>query len=143
MKTITLAFFFLFATAQASTCTKEVNAVFVNENSTAEPFKTSENHSRWTALEKRMIHTFLATDYEGNVLTLAEALDQFADKHEWSNGKPGSNAGSISYYRINGRVLAQVHYWPGDNEFGAIYEIKGTNHFKHLAAIVDSDIECE
>lgn len=107
---------------------------------TVKAHKVSKNHAKFTFSEKQMIHlTITLQDYlKGS--SKEEALEQFADMYE---GKIGSNAGEIKYFRIEGKEFALVHYWPGDNEYGAIFELKRNNAFKLVAEVGDSFIACK
>lgn len=100
--------------------------------------KTSKNHKRFTFAEKEMIHLTITLQDWLKGISRGEALETFADIYE---GKQGSNAGEIKYYRINGKEVALVHYWPGDNEYGAYYELKNGAH-RLIAEVSDSFITC-
>lgn len=102
------------------------------------PIKTSKNFKRYTFAEKEMIHLTVTLQDWQRGLSRQEALETFADFWE---GKPGSNGGEIVYYNINGKTIVLVHYWPGDNEYGAYYELKNGAH-KLIAEIGDSFISC-
>lgn len=142
MKFATLLFFFVFTHAFAGTCTPEVQAIFLDENAEMKPVKVSENHDRWTKIEKRMIRDAVASDGYWKDISISAAVEMFADKHEWSGGLPGSNAGWISYFELNGRRLAKVVYFPGDNEYGAIFQV-GSRGYKMLSAVHDGDLSCQ
>lgn len=90
--------------------------------------KRSKNHNRFTFAEKNLIHRTIALQsfYEG--VSKPEALELFSDK---------STDGEIIYYEVNGYELIFVHYYPGDNEYGAFYY--GS---KLIARVGDSFISC-
>lgn len=100
--------------------------------------RKSTNHKRFTFVEKSMIHLTVTLQGWLGGLSRDEALENFADMY---NGEMGSNAGEIVYYNYNGKSYALVHYWPGDNEFGAFFEMTG-KAYKLVAEINDSFIEC-
>ncbi len=102
------------------------------------PYKKSKNHKRFTFIEKQMIHlTVTLQDYLRGA-TKEESLLLFGDYYE---GEIGSNAGEILYFKIADKDFALVHYWPGDNEYGAYYEVKNSA-FRLVADIEDSFINC-
>lgn len=100
--------------------------------------KKSKNHKRFTALEKDMIHLTISLQDWLRGVSREEALMQFGDFY---NGQLGPNAGEILYYQIGYKTFALVHYWPGDTEVGAFFELRG-RAFKLIAEINDSFIEC-
>jgi hypothetical protein len=105
--------------------------------------KTSSDHNAFTATEKKMIwETMLADKYNAN-MTMKEALLGFGDFHEYSHGKPGSNAGSIVYYQVGKYKFALVHSWPGDNEYGAFVEVANDGSIEILATVNDGFMECK
>lgn len=104
------------------------------------PARTSKNHSKWTFTEKAMIHLTISLENHLKGVSREDALKQFAD---WYDGKPGSNAGEIVYFDIAGKKFALVHYWPGDNEYGAYFQVKMDGSFKMIAEIQDSFITCK
>ncbi len=102
--------------------------------------RTSDNHNAWTPIEKKMIQkTLTLQDYLG-VLNENESLRIFGDFYE-NETETGSNAGEIVYFKVGNKVIAKVHYWPGDNEFGAYVEVVGSKVLIH-AEISDGDIYC-
>lgn len=103
--------------------------------------KTSNNHKHFTKTEKNLIFEAIESDemYSGTI-TEAEALNIFGDYYDGSQ-TTGSNAGEISYYTVGKQKFIIVHYWPGDNEYGGIFEVKN-GKAAHIAIIGDSFIEC-
>jgi hypothetical protein len=104
------------------------------------PHKTSKNHTKFTFSEKQMIHLVVTLQDWLKGASKEEAMETFADMN---NGKKGPNAGEIKYFRIEDREYALVHYWPGDNEFGAIFQIKRNNAYRFVAEVEDSFITCK
>lgn len=100
----------------------------------------SGNHSSFSAIEKKMIHKAVSNQEWLGKLTEKEALDLFGDFH--GGREPGSNAGSITYFKVDGKKIALVTYYPGDNEYGAFFEVTGPR-FRMLAQVGDSFIECK
>jgi hypothetical protein len=99
---------------------------------------TSKNHKKFTSTEKDLILESLTT--QGEDLTRAQALIQFGD-YFGDRTEPGSNAGEIEYYTVGSQKFIIVHFWPGDNEYGAIFEVKNGKNI-NIANIGDSFIEC-
>lgn len=138
IKLATLTFFFLFTQAFAGTC-DDLESIYLSEDSVIEPFKVSETHGKFSSLEQRMIKVAVESDGYYKNLTMKEALELFADKSEWR--EIGYNAGTISYTKFKGKVFAKVVYYPGDNEYGAIFEVRAQS-FHKLTAINDGDLVC-
>lgn len=138
MKLATLVFFFLFTQAFAATCS-DLEKIYKSEDSDVPTFQVSRTHGNFSALEQRMIKEAVESDGHYRDLSMIEALEIFADKSQWH--EVGYNAGSIFYTRHNGKILAKVVYYPGDNEYGAIFEVSG-NRFKKLTEIFDGDLGC-
>lgn len=94
------------------------------------PVRIAKNSKKFTSVEKHLVHkTVTQQDYLKG-LGLAEAIEEFAD-------------GEIEYYNFEGQQMILVHYWPGDNEYGAFYKINKNGSFKLLANVSDSFIECK
>lgn len=94
--------------------------------------------SNFSPLEKRMIHHAVTLQPSRSRLNQDAALRAFGDIFD---GYRGPNPGEIIYYQVNGQKLALVHYWPGENEYGAFFFV-GTGTSKIVARIDDSDISC-
>ncbi len=92
----------------------------------------SKNPKKFRFIEKQMIHLTVTLQDWLSGSSKAEALEMFTE---------GSSDGEIQYFDFNGRRIALVRYWPGDNEFGAFFEMKNSA-FQLLAEIRDSDIVC-
>jgi hypothetical protein len=102
----------------------------------------SKNHKKFTKAELKLIHKTISAEdfYAGKKLTEAEALHIFGDYYE-DETETGSDAGEIDYYIVGTQQIIIVHYWPGENEYGAIFEIKAGKTV-HVANIGDSFISC-
>lgn len=102
----------------------------------------------FTALERQMIFATMKTygkdfrTYENEYKAIFDFLDQY---EECSPNEliPGPNAGEILYYEVAGKKIALVHFWPGDNEYGSIFEISKTGKFTHLAKVNDGEVYCK
>ena len=94
---------------------------------------------RFTFLEKQMIHLTVTLQDYLNASTKEESLEIFGDMYE---GELGSNSGEILYFQIADKLVALVHYWHGDNQYGAIFEINNGTH-KLQAEINDGEITCK
>lgn len=98
-----------------------------------------------TASEKAMIQTAVLVSGHDTALTPDEALNIFADKDN-----DGSLGGFINYFKvtINGKekTMASVAYYPGDNEYGALFQIytygDGATSASLIGTIGDSDVYC-
>jgi hypothetical protein len=98
-----------------------------------------------TDLEKAMIQTAVLMTDSATAVTPDQALDIFSDKE---NG--GSLGGSVSYFKVNHagkeKTLANVTFYPGDNEYGALFQIwtysDGNLSAGMIGTIEDSDIYC-
>lgn len=95
----------------------------------------SKNYS---GLEKRMIHQALRLQSWQVRMPMDESLRAFGDVYD---GYRGPNPGEIVYYQVQGQKLALVHYFPGENEYGAFF-IVGNGTTKMVARIDDSEISC-
>lgn len=96
--------------------------------------KTSRNPKRFTFAEKNLIHRTISLQSFHEGVSRQEALELFAE---------GSNEGEVAYFEIEGRQLILVHYWPGENEYGAFYELKPKGISRLMARVEDSFITCE
>lgn len=96
------------------------------------PLKVSRAASKFRFIEKQMIHLTISLQEWLSGISRNEAIELFVEDH---------NDGEILYYNLDGKDIALVHYYPGDNEYGAFVELKGSA-FILLAEIRDSDIYC-
>ncbi len=96
--------------------------------------KTVSEHSAFSNVEKKMILMALKTDSLNAEIDEEEALRLFNDDVD---------AGEIEYLTAENTKFALVHYWPGENEYGAFIEIKNNKSIKVIAAITDGFIECK
>ncbi|WP_408097983.1 hypothetical protein ACJVC5_03395 [Peredibacter sp. HCB2-198] len=109
------------------------------ESMNVRPLKVSDNHKSFTNVEKQLIYTtVIQQDWRAGV-SMKEALEIFGDYYD---GKLGSNSGEIKYFNVKGQKFAIVHYWPGDNEYGAIFK-HINNQFHLIASIGDGEISCK
>jgi hypothetical protein len=95
------------------------------------PTLVSKNHKRFKFVEKQMIHHAVTLDTWASGATRDDALQMF------ENGE-----GLITYFTVDSKMLAFVQYWPGDNQYGAIYEMRNSV-YKVIASIQDSFIDCK
>lgn len=130
MKFVTLLFFFIVTNSYAATCSKEMQALQHNRHGYLE-MKTSNFDTGFTALEKKLIHKVVTIQDYLSTNTAEQSLEDFG----------GSADGEIVYFKVGNKVIAKVHYWPGDNEYGAYVEVVGSKVLIH-AEIGDSEIVC-
>ena len=88
--------------------------------------------------DKKVIFATIKSDKHQNVRNQTEAIELFMDMR---NGKIGSNSGIISYYRFGNQSLVLAHYYPGENEYGAIVDVTN-GQTKVIALIGDGAIDC-
>lgn len=105
-----------------------------------QPVRVAKNHKKFTSIEKQLIHRTVKLQGWLKDVTLKESLEAFGDYYE---GRIGENAGEIIYYNIDGKQIILVHYWPGENEYGAFYQLNKNGSYKLIAEITDSFIECK
>ena len=131
MKLITLIFFFIVAqTAFAAQCSPEMQQLQFNHHGYVE-LRTSNFDTGFSALEKKLIHKVVTIQEYLGANSPEESLEAFG----------GSADGEIIYFKVGRKVIAKVHYWPGDNEYGAYVEVVGSKILIH-ALIGDSEISC-
>lgn len=95
--------------------------------------------------EEAMIQTAVIVGGMEDALTPDEAIDIFTDRE---NG--GDLGGNISYAKLlvngNEQVLARVTYYPGDNEYGALFRIwsyqDGRTQHTFIGTVGDRDVYC-
>lgn len=136
MKTLLLLTFILSSQAFAfDPCLYSETREFTRELEALnlEPVHVSNNHKKFRFNEKQMIHLTVSLQDWLKGASRHEALNIFTID---------SSDGEILYYRFGDKTIALVHYWPGDNEYGAFFEMKN-NAFRLLAEIRDSGIYCE
>jgi hypothetical protein len=105
------------------------------------PARISKNAKKFTSVEIKLINKTVRLQDRRNPTSLQETLEEFMDVQE--GGKPGLNAGEILYYNFEGTQYLLVHYWPGENEYGAYYKLNKNGSFKLITQIIDSGIECK
>ncbi len=101
----------------------------------------SSNHKKFTEYEKNLIYTTIRLERDYRDVSKYKALIIFGDFDEGSD-EPGSDAGTIRYFTIGKERIVMVHYWPGENEYGAFYQIKA-DKTEMIASIGDGSIECK
>ena len=92
-----------------------------------------------------MIQTAVLMTDSSTPVTPDQAVDIFADKEN-----DGTLGGTVAYYKVkqgsNEKTLANVTYYPGDNEYGALFQIwtfsSGFQSVGMIGTIGDSDIYC-
>lgn len=109
------------------------------ESMNVRPLKVSDNHKAFTNVEKQLIYTAVVQQDWRSGVSMNEALQIFGDYYD---GKLGSNRGEIQYFNVKGQKFVIVHYWPGDNEYGAIFK-HVNNNFHLIASIGDGEISCK
>lgn len=92
----------------------------------------------FSSLEKLMIHQAVTLQSWQRGISSQNSLRAFQDIYD---GYQGLNPGEIVYYQVRGQKLALVHYWPGENEYGAFFMVGG-NSSKMIARVDDGDISC-
>lgn len=95
--------------------------------------KVSKNSKRFTFAEKNLVHRTVSLESHLQGVGRAEAFELFTEE---------SSEGEIKYYSIDGQELIFVHYYPGDNEFGAFYSVREKGAPKLIASVSDSFITC-
>lgn len=108
------------------------------ESRQVRPVHESSDPKKFNSVERRLIHKTITLERRSE--GPEQSLQIFGD---FIDGEPGYNAGEIIYYNFDGFRLILVHYWPGDNEYGAYFKINKNGSFKLLAEIHDSFIECK
>lgn len=103
--------------------------------------KRTRNHKRFTFLEKNLIHLTITLQSWYVGVSREEAILTFSHVNEY--GERGPNAGEVLYYQIGHKNFVLVHYWPGDNEYGAFYELKVAGSYELKGIIRDGGIYCE
>lgn len=133
MKTlIAILFIFSFNAFAVDICKFEETFEFHDalKASKIKTLRIAKDHKKYTSVEKQLIHkTVTRQDWlKGN--SAEQSLEEFGD-------------GEIRYYNIEGRQFILVHYWPGDNEYGAYFMVNKNGSFKLVAEIGDSFISCK
>lgn len=103
--------------------------------------KRARNHKRFTFLEKNLIHLTITLQSWYVGVSREEAILTFSQVDEY--GQRGPNAGEVLYYQFGSKKYVLVHYWPGDNEYGAFYELKVAGAYELKGVIRDGAIYCD
>lgn len=132
MKFLVLFFFFFLANTYAAECTYEVNRVFFDSNKTEiSVIRVSNADTNFNSVERDLIHRTLKVQSHYSRISQTEALQIFTEAY-----------GEIVYFQVGLKFLVKVHFYPGDNQYGIIYDQKYQAHFKKVAEINDGDIYC-
>ncbi|MCX6126014.1 MAG: hypothetical protein NTV34_14875 [Proteobacteria bacterium] len=111
----------------------------------------TKNFSKLTEVQVKMIQlSVLVNDvhYESRPLNLEDTIAIFNDTY---NGRDGSLGGDISFYEVKApgaktKKIALVTYFPGDNEYGAVFAMNsyadGHETASFIGSVGDSDIAC-
>ncbi len=129
MKFLTLAILFISTSAFAFNACQFQDTTAFGESKKTEISRTE----KYNPVELQMIVATLKLDYWREVKDAKSALAEFNESTE---------AGEIIYYSIDGKKIAMIHYYPGENEYGAFFEMYPNGKFKLLAKISDGDIDC-
>ena len=128
MKTLLLLLILISTQAFAAfdACKFEDSHDFVDalEKANAKVVK-SDDHQNFSPAELTLIHTTITSEhyYRTEQLTPAQTLRIFGDYYE-EETTPGSDAGEVVYFTVGAQKFILVHYWPGENEYGSIFEVK-------------------
>jgi hypothetical protein len=129
MKFFTLIVLFVSTSAFAFNACQFQDTMAFGESKKIELSRTD----KYNTIEIQMIVATLKLDYWREVKDATSALAEFNESTE---------SGEIIYYSIDGKKIAMVHYYPGENEYGAFFEMNPQGKFKLLAKISDGDIDC-
>lgn len=134
MKTlIAILFLISFNSFAVDICQFEETPEFHDALKAAKIKSVRTARAKFTSVEKQLIHkTVTRQDWlKGN--SVEQSLEDFG----------GSADGEIKYYTIEGKQFILVHYWPGDNEYGAYFMLNKNGSHKLIAEISDSWISCK
>ncbi|MCX6118583.1 MAG: hypothetical protein NT027_13655 [Proteobacteria bacterium] len=134
------------AAFSSSICEQFSNRDLLNSVKTVKPvFETLADH------EVAMIQSAVLISSLEEAHSPKTAVEIFADT---LGGRSGSLGGEINYYELmvstnnsssSAKTFAVVTYYPGDNEYGAIFRIfKSEFHVSPVlvGTITDSDVNC-
>ncbi|NRA67177.1 MAG: hypothetical protein HRU19_22025 [Pseudobacteriovorax sp.] len=106
---------------------------------------TDKDLASLTETEKALIFSVISTQNLDRIFTLEEAIRGFFGLQTEDEWLLTSEAGDILYYQVPGldddQFFVTVAYYPGDNEYGAIYAIDGGRP-RLIGQINDSDLYC-
>jgi hypothetical protein len=102
---------------------------------------SSKTGPGFNKVERSMIYKIMTLEAWREVKTEYQAVRQFMDYNDYDSN-PGTNAGEINYFKLGNKTIALVHFWPGDNEYGALFELSAADKFILLAYIQDGDLDC-
>ena len=94
--------------------------------------------------EKGMIQTVILVGNPSQPMSLAKSIAQFTDADSG-----GSNGGSLVYSEVKigerKHTIVRATYYPGDNEYGALFQIYKTaqgDYATFIGTVGDGDISC-
>lgn len=99
------------------------------ETQRVRPVYVADNRQAFTNVEKRLIYTAVVQQGWRAGSSMKKTLEIF-------------EGGEIQYFNIKGQKLALVHYWPGDNEYGAFFSHVNGQYYL-VAKIEDGSIICK
>lgn len=131
MKIFSLLFLFVsFQALATNVCEYKDSHEFDEKHEKSIVSKNDGN--RLSSFERKMIFEFMKKDSWREIKDGLQAVREFFE---------GYSGGEIVYYKIENKMIAKLHFYPGDNEYGIFYELSAGN-FKELAEIQDGDIYC-
>lgn len=98
-------------------------------NEALSPVHVSDDHKAFNDHEKRLIHTIIGEQRWWAGADLEESLYIF-------------RGGEIKYFNLKNQKLVLVHFWPGDNEYGAFFTHVNGQYYL-VAKIEDGSIICK
>ena len=151
-KLVVLSLFTCSLAGQASAAV-ELCSVFAKTRDSRNPVSvvSTKDVSKLTEVQVKMIQlSVLVNDvhYESRPLNVEDTIAIFNDTY---NGRDGSLGGDISFYEIKApgaktKKIALVTYFPGDNEYGAVFAMNsyadGHEAASFIGTVGDSDIAC-
>ncbi len=104
----------------------------------------TEATDKFSPVDRKMVFAMMV-EYGKTWQTFKDEAAAMHDLLDFYEGEktPGTNAGEIIRFHEGTKTIALVHFWPGDNEFGAYFEVLSNGTFKKIATIGDGDIYCE
>jgi hypothetical protein len=111
---------------------------FDTESKNIEEVRSYVSAEELSDSQKAMVQIAILMNNISKPISSASSLKEFFS---------GADAGSLNYYnvKISGKTykLARVTYYPGDNEYGALFQLSGNEEIPSLLATVeDSEISC-
>jgi hypothetical protein len=152
LKLLVLGMLTLSLAGQASAAT-DWCSLFAKTRDSLNPISVvgTKDVSTLTEVQVKMIQlSVLVNDvhYESRPLNIEDTIALFNDTY---NGRDGSLGGDISFYEVKApraktKKIALVNYFPGDNEYGAIFAMDsyadGHEAASFIGTVGDGDIAC-